>query len=490
MGPLAIITGIGALLRLFVLRTQGAGWMDELFSLHFAGLPFMESMRYLAFDVHPPLYAAVLAAWTWIFGAGLLQARLLSVLIGVATIPAMAWMLREAGASVRAQRIAAALIAVSPVLLFHSAEARMYPLLILLVTASTGSFLRLSRSGRGKDMRAWMIASSGMLLTHITAIIPFAVMACYGAARSERMRRPFITGCVLAAAPFIAWLAVSGTARVGSIASEWQFSGARIPSPGGVLASFFAHGAASWAGPFIAATCVGLMAAALFSIRRSSDGVVIARGMSVDDASRIVLAACALAPFLLALPFGTTTVKYHFVALPAVTALVAMGADALLAGVSKRAGHLALIVSLLLIAVPALTLITDTRIRWDSAFGFVEHNERPGDMLYLSWFASELPARAYYRGALTPVSGYPYDPVLSFEERLVRHAGQVRTTPEMILALAKDASYATRVFVVGGGSDLDDPVQRWFAEQGWRLVQVFEGDQWTPTVLLYERVSY
>lgn len=486
---IAAITALGLLLRLATLRAQGSAWMDELFSLHFASLPFFKGLSYLMFDVHPPLYGALLSLWGDVFGTGVLQGRLLSVLIGTATVPAVAWLAKEAGLGVRGRRIAALCTAVSPVLLFHSAEARMYPLLVLLVIVCTAAFFRMLRVGTERSVRAWAIAAGAMLLVHVTAAVPFAVMAAWGIMRTRRARRRrFIVTALLAAAPFTVWLFFSASAHAGSLGAEWQFSQPSAPSPGAVLAAFFAYGSPAWITPLLALAVAGLVLRALGELRKEGHGLVFLP--EVDETS-FVLALCAVAPFILALPFGTATVKYHFVALPAVVVLASSGTEKLFARASARTRRAALVVFLLLLLVPIASLSTGRRIRWDDAFAFVERNERPGDLLYLEWFASELPARAYYDGDLRPVSGYPYDPALSFEDRLVRHAGQIRTTPEMLRTLAKNAEYASRVFVVGGaGSVASDPVQRWFAEQGWRLEDAYEGDEWSPTVSLYARTSY
>ncbi|HTI84514.1 MAG TPA: glycosyltransferase family 39 protein [Acetobacteraceae bacterium] len=53
-----------------------------------------------ATDVHPPLYFWIAATWRWLFGDGLLTARLLSVLCGVAALGVVAIIARQTSAPV------------------------------------------------------------------------------------------------------------------------------------------------------------------------------------------------------------------------------------------------------------------------------------------------------------------------------------------------------------------------------------------------------
>src|SRR4249920_788834 len=90
----------------------------------------------------PPLYYALAWVWTQVTGTGEVGLRSFSALAGVATVP-VAYLL---GAELRdraAGIAAAALVAVNPMLLWYSQEARAYALLVLLTSISFLYFARV-----------------------------------------------------------------------------------------------------------------------------------------------------------------------------------------------------------------------------------------------------------------------------------------------------------------------------------------------------------
>ena len=121
---------LAALLRLLRLDFQPL-WWDEGYSVWFATHPLAEIVALTAQDIHPPLYYALLHGWIGLLGAGSVSLRLLSVLFGVAAIPAIHW----AGRRLRGPRaglLAALLLAINPLHIYYSQEVRMYGLVALL----------------------------------------------------------------------------------------------------------------------------------------------------------------------------------------------------------------------------------------------------------------------------------------------------------------------------------------------------------------------
>ncbi|MGH2542748.1 MAG: hypothetical protein ACRDIB_08125, partial [Ardenticatenaceae bacterium] len=80
--------------RLLALGLQPL-WWDEGYSLFFATESPARLLELTSLDIHPPLYYLLLQGWMALVGIGAMQARLLSVLIGVATIPVMFWTTRS-----------------------------------------------------------------------------------------------------------------------------------------------------------------------------------------------------------------------------------------------------------------------------------------------------------------------------------------------------------------------------------------------------------
>jgi mannosyltransferase len=126
----------------------------------------------------PPLYYAVAWLWTQLTGTGEFGLRTVSALAGIATVP-VAYLLGAELSSRRAGIVAAALVAVNPMLLWYSQEARAYALFVLLTALSLLYFVRALDRGRRRDSLAWGIASALALGTHYFAAFPIAAEALW-----------------------------------------------------------------------------------------------------------------------------------------------------------------------------------------------------------------------------------------------------------------------------------------------------------------------
>lgn len=139
---------------------------------------FWHAMEAVGFsESAPPLYYALAWVWTQLTGTGEVGLRSISALAGVATVP-VAYLL---GAELRGRRagiVAAALVAVNPMLLWYSQEARSYALLVLLTAAAALYFVRALSSGR-RNLTLWGVFSALALATHYFAIFPIALEAAW-----------------------------------------------------------------------------------------------------------------------------------------------------------------------------------------------------------------------------------------------------------------------------------------------------------------------
>jgi 4-amino-4-deoxy-L-arabinose transferase-like glycosyltransferase len=140
---------------------------------------FWHAMEAVGFsESAPPLYYALAWAWTQLTGTGEVGLRSVSALAGVATVP-VAYLL---GAELRGRRaglVAAALVAVNPMLLWYSQEARSYALLVLLTAAAALYFVRALDSRGRRDLTLWGVFSALALATHYFAIFPIALEAAW-----------------------------------------------------------------------------------------------------------------------------------------------------------------------------------------------------------------------------------------------------------------------------------------------------------------------
>ncbi|OIO52353.1 MAG: hypothetical protein AUJ19_01875 [Parcubacteria group bacterium CG1_02_58_44] len=481
-----IVTTVLALgLRLLSLRMQGTGWLDELFSLRFASASTFESWLPAFWDVHPPFFHPVLTSWLWVVGDSLSAARLLSVLCGTAVVPIVWLVAREIGGR-RSATVAAALAAVSPVLVYLSGEARMYSMLTLLVSLSLWLFVRTWRNGFSRrSLLVWSLAAATALLTHLTAVVPFAVMVVWGVWRSgSSARRRLMVTAVGVVFPFLVWLIPVVRFRSAGFGNEWQ-----LGTNGGVLAAvgvfpkLFAYGTSEVSLWLVGLFAAALMIIAFMSLRRQAGN----RPQIVE-----LYMLLAITPFVAFASLGWSTVKYYIVALPAVLALTAVGASVLVQifRSSRRmiVGFFLAVAFLSLILSSLLQLVSVRRIRWDEAMRFIESQEHVVDMIFAEWFVSELPIREYYRGVLPIASGYAYDETLNFDERLVRYSGSAVASLEMLTRMERDLGEMERVFLVTGEfQPATNPVQGWFVDHSWRLDGIWTANEFSPTVLLFSQ---
>jgi len=128
-----------------VLRLPGflrSVWIDELYtSALFCG-PVITLLQTLYSDIHPPAYFVFIHFWIRAFGDSELALRLPPLLFGLGSIALVALLGRRL-IDARTGLAAAALLAVSPVHIWHSQEARPYAASVFLVLATTLAFARL-----------------------------------------------------------------------------------------------------------------------------------------------------------------------------------------------------------------------------------------------------------------------------------------------------------------------------------------------------------
>jgi hypothetical protein len=117
----------------------------------------------------PPLYYVVAWLWSRPFGSGEVAMRSLSALAGTASIAVVYLSAVALPLPRRAGLVAAAIAAVSPVLVWFSQDARAYALVFLLTALSFLFFARARRSGASGALGWWAATSVAALFTHYFA---------------------------------------------------------------------------------------------------------------------------------------------------------------------------------------------------------------------------------------------------------------------------------------------------------------------------------
>jgi len=129
-------------LRLYEIDAQSF-WYDEGVTAQVARLGVRELARWTANDIQPPLYYLLVGGWLRLnpFGEGIL--RWPSAAFGMLLIPLL-WALGRRLWDDKAGLLAALVAATSPLMVYYGQEARMYALLVTLVTLAALIVVRLS----------------------------------------------------------------------------------------------------------------------------------------------------------------------------------------------------------------------------------------------------------------------------------------------------------------------------------------------------------
>lgn len=136
----------------------------------------------------PPLYYLLAWLWSHLFGVREFGLRSLSALFGTASVP-VAYLAGRELIGRRVGLVLAAIVAVSPILVWYSQDARAYALLVLFCTAALLFFLRAKRSGSVRDIGWWAAFSALALATHYFAFFPLAIEAVWLLAVARPLRR-------------------------------------------------------------------------------------------------------------------------------------------------------------------------------------------------------------------------------------------------------------------------------------------------------------
>jgi len=201
------LTVLAAVLRFATIGVQSYHHDEIVTASRILRDGFWHAMDAVGFsESAPPLYYALAWPWTQVTGTGEVGLRSVSALAGVATVP-VAFALGAQLSGRRAGIVAAALVAVNPMLVWYSQEARGYALFVLLTALSLLYFLRALDQGRRRDFIAWGIASALALATHYFAAFPIAAEAIWLLRRRGRAAVPGL-GIVAGAGLLLAPLAI------------------------------------------------------------------------------------------------------------------------------------------------------------------------------------------------------------------------------------------------------------------------------------------
>ncbi len=228
--PLAALTLLAAVLRLSTLGLQSF-WYDEAFTpVHVLHPSLWATLKAMVHSENtPPLWYVIAWADARVLGTGEVALRLPSALAGIATVP-VAWAIGRELAGRRAAIACAALVAVNPLFVWYSQEARAYGLYVLCAALAMLCFLRAERRPTRGRMALFALTGALALLSHYFAVfllIPMVLWLLLGPDESRAQTRRAALGAVgvlvlvgLALLPLISAQGGHGTQWIG----RWPLS--------------------------------------------------------------------------------------------------------------------------------------------------------------------------------------------------------------------------------------------------------------------------
>lgn len=181
-------------------------WLDEainvVYSQKYSFFDFLTV--YSLGDFHPPLYFGLLWIWTKIFGISEIAVRIPSVIFGILTV----WLTYLTGKklfNVKTGLVAALLLALNPLHVYYSQEARMYSLAAFAVTLSFWALINLL-NGRRYFIAVYGVSVLIVLYSDYLAYLALVVQLFYVIWLERKKVHKFLLGALTGGFFLIPWL--------------------------------------------------------------------------------------------------------------------------------------------------------------------------------------------------------------------------------------------------------------------------------------------
>lgn len=227
--PFYLISSIillGFVLRL-VLINQSL-WYDESINVYYCTQHSFWSFvsKYPVGDFHPPLYFAVLWIVTHLFGYSEIIVRLPSVIFGVMTV-GVVYLLGKNIFNQKIGLISALLLAVAPLHIYYSQEARMYSLATLVVCLSFYFFERIIYSAKNIFKVGFVFCNVLLLYSDYLPYLIFPAQFIFLLIEKRGLVKQFIILYLISFLSILVWVPVfleqvrTGTSAA-SMISGWK----------------------------------------------------------------------------------------------------------------------------------------------------------------------------------------------------------------------------------------------------------------------------
>jgi mannosyltransferase len=386
------LTALAALLRFATLGVQSYHHDEIVTASRVLRDGFGHAMDAVWFsESTPPVYYALAWVWAQLVGTGEFGLRTVSAVAGVATVP-VAYLI---GVELRGRRAglwAAALVAVNPMMLWYSQEARAYALVALFGALSALYWLRAERGGARRDFVWWGIWSGLALGTHYFVAFPIlaeAVMLLRRRGRTSLVGMAILAGCAIAVAPLaIHQMSIGHADWIGNFSLGHRLGETATTFLTGETGDIIARPERSWLA--FVPLALSLAALALLLLRRA------ARERRAAARPLLLFAAAIGIPVALALVAASKDFVLARNLIPALVPLLAVIGIAVASPASRRLGA---VIGALLFAYSlgfCIVASTDEQFQRPNWSAVAEHIGEPqGPRATVTWTLGEAPLRYY-----------------------------------------------------------------------------------------------
>lgn len=188
--PAIVLAFLAVRLRLDELL-KASFWFDEACSWRISQFSFPDMWDAIGRDAHPPVFYMLQSFWQQIAGTTVASARTLSLLCGLGSVAAMLFLAnacaRNEGVSLTQRShgvtvwLAVFLLALSPLQITYSQQARPYALCVLLtLLASAELMLAMERPAKWERWMAFGITGGLLSLTHYAGLFSLLGLFLFG----------------------------------------------------------------------------------------------------------------------------------------------------------------------------------------------------------------------------------------------------------------------------------------------------------------------
>ncbi|HBU07023.1 MAG TPA: hypothetical protein DEB09_02975 [Candidatus Magasanikbacteria bacterium] len=466
--PLYLIFIFASFLRLHLLLLRDTFWFDEMFSVHFANLPWADAIKYWTLETNPPLYTLFLRGWTSIVGINNeLLIRLPSTILGLATIVLLYYFTYKI-INKKAAIISSLTLTLSGVHIFINSEARVYSLMIFLTLLSYFLFYQIFFNGKNK-LSVWLIyffINLLLIYSHLTALSIFVTqfLSLFLLNVEKKEFRYWFFGHVLIGASWLIWFVPSLLSKLNQNSlSAWYFRPVTTAYANvlTLLVSIFMNEDLT---PFVFTTFgIILIGAIVFTILKTKN--------ETDLKQKRLLIFLQLWAFLLIFSgsiIGVFVTKFYVIS--SLPLYIILGYSVSRAVKNTKIFYAIIIFIILLITPGAYTVSNSGIFSWTKLINYIETNETKNSFTIITPFNEVLPLQKYYHGQRPIVGIYLREDNFSLEERIVRYNWnqQITDKPELTKWLEQYLKTADKIFYIQY-TDNFDWMHQIFVEHGWTL---------------------